>query len=86
MSRTFEPTGLRDVPCSVPWRAGRIWRVPTSILWRYCNEAQTTTLLDVNCLETRLSDLLGRKTDFVEDGTLRPVVREAADRDQVQAF
>lgn len=44
------------------------------------------SLLDVVHLENRLSDLLGRKVDLVEDSTLKPHVRRRVAKDAVRAF
>ncbi len=44
------------------------------------------SLLDVIGIENRLADLLGRQVDLVEEGTLRPRVRENVSREIVRAF
>lgn len=44
------------------------------------------SLLDIIHLENRLSDLLGVKVDLVEEGTLRPQIKENADKDILYAF
>ena len=44
------------------------------------------SLLDVVHLENRLTDLLGRKVDLVEDRSLKPDVRRRVEKDAVRAF
>jgi predicted nucleotidyltransferase len=44
------------------------------------------SLLDVIGIECRLSDLLGRKVDLVEEGTLKPRVRRRVEPEIVRAF
>ncbi|MFQ6017185.1 MAG: nucleotidyltransferase family protein [Kiloniellaceae bacterium] len=44
------------------------------------------SLLDVVHLENRLSDLLGHKVDLVEEGTLKPRVRQNIEKDAIRAF
>jgi predicted nucleotidyltransferase len=44
------------------------------------------SLLDVIGIECRLSDLLGRKVDLIEEGTLKPRVRRRVEPEIVRAF
>jgi predicted nucleotidyltransferase len=44
------------------------------------------SLLDIIHLENHLSDLLGAKVDLIEEGTLRPRIKESADKDILYAF
>ena len=50
------------------------------------DQGRQLSLLGVIGLESRLSDLLGRKVDLVEEGTLRPGIREHAEKEAVRAF
>ncbi|MDX1541410.1 MAG: hypothetical protein R3349_08395 [Geminicoccaceae bacterium] len=47
---------------------------------------QLLSLLDVVRLESRLSDLLGRPVDLIEETALHPRVRTAAAHDLIHAF
>jgi uncharacterized protein len=44
------------------------------------------SLLDVVDIEMRLSDLLGRPVELVEEGTLKPRIQEQVDAEAVRAF
>jgi uncharacterized protein len=44
------------------------------------------SLLDIVHIENHLSDLLGRRVEFVEEGCLRPRAQASADQDLVVAF
>ncbi|MBV9757553.1 MAG: nucleotidyltransferase family protein [Alphaproteobacteria bacterium] len=44
------------------------------------------SLLDVIGIEDRLSDLLGRRVDLIEAGTLKPRVRRTVHHEAVRAF
>ncbi len=44
------------------------------------------SLLDVIGIENKLADLLGRPVDLIEEGTLRPRVRQSVDLEAVRAF
>lgn len=44
------------------------------------------TLLDVAGIEWRLSRMLGRSVELVEEGTLKPRVRESVEAEAVRAF
>lgn len=48
--------------------------------------ARQLSLLDVIGIESRLSDLLGRPVDLIEEGTLRPRARQSVNREIVRAF
>jgi len=48
--------------------------------------ARALSLLDVIGIENRLADLLGRKVDLVEEGTLKPRAKLDASREAVRAF
>ena len=48
--------------------------------------ARRLSLLDLVGIENRLSDLLGRKVDLVEEGTLKPGIRQRAEGEAVRAF
>jgi predicted nucleotidyltransferase len=50
------------------------------------DEARPLSLLDVIRIENQLADLLGQPVDLIEEGTLKPRVRQNADRDAVRAF
>ena len=43
------------------------------------------SLLDIIHLKNRLSDLLGVKVDLIEEGTLRPRIKENANKDILYA-
>jgi predicted nucleotidyltransferase len=44
------------------------------------------SLLDVIRIENRIADLLGQPVDLIEEGTLKPRVRQSVDREVVRAF
>ncbi|MBV8841951.1 MAG: nucleotidyltransferase family protein [Bryobacterales bacterium] len=44
------------------------------------------SLLDIVGIELRLSDLLGRPVELVEEGTLKPRVQEQVETEAVRAF
>jgi uncharacterized protein len=44
------------------------------------------SLLDVVDIEMRLSDLLGRPVELVEEGTLKPRIQKQVDAEAVRAF
>ncbi len=44
------------------------------------------SLLDVIRIENQLADLLGQPVDLIEEGTLKPRVRQNVDREAVRAF
>jgi hypothetical protein len=48
--------------------------------------ARQLSLLDVIGIENKLADLLGQPVDLIEEGTLRPRVRQSVDREAVRAF
>jgi hypothetical protein len=48
--------------------------------------ARSLSLLDVIRIENQLADLLGQPVDLIEEGTLKPRVRQTADREAVRAF
>jgi len=50
------------------------------------DEARRISLLDVAGIEVRLSELLGRPVDLVEEGTLRPRVSKSVEAEAVRAF
>jgi uncharacterized protein len=50
------------------------------------DEARRLSLLDVVGIENRLADLLGRRVDLIEEGTLRSRVQESVGREAVRAF
>jgi predicted nucleotidyltransferase len=50
------------------------------------DDARQLSLLDVIGIENRLADLLGQSVDLVEEGMLKPRVRQNADREAVLAF
>jgi predicted nucleotidyltransferase len=50
------------------------------------DEARPLSLLDVIRIENQLADLLGRPVDLIEEGTLKPRVRQNVDREAVRAF
>jgi predicted nucleotidyltransferase len=50
------------------------------------DEMGSLSLLDVIGIENRLSDMVGRKVDLIEAGTLRPRVRQSVEREIVRAF
>jgi predicted nucleotidyltransferase len=50
------------------------------------DEARPLSLLDVIRIENQLADLLGQPIDLIEEGTLKPRVRQNVDREAVPAF
>lgn len=50
------------------------------------DEGRPLSLLDVIRIENRLADLLGEPVDLIEEGTLKPRVRQNVDREAVRAF
>jgi predicted nucleotidyltransferase len=50
------------------------------------DKTKRLSLLDVVCLEVRLTDLLGVKVDLIVHGTLKPRVQQSAEMDLVHAF
>ena len=50
------------------------------------DEARPLSLLDVIRIENQLADLLGHPVDLIEEGTLKPRVRQNVDREAVRAF
>jgi predicted nucleotidyltransferase len=50
------------------------------------DEARPLSLLDVIRIENQIADLLGRPVDLIEEGSLKPRVRQNVDREAVRAF
>jgi uncharacterized protein len=50
------------------------------------DDARPLSLLDVIRIENQIADLLGQPVDLIEEGTLKPRVRQAVDREAVRAF
>lgn len=50
------------------------------------DDARPLSLLDVLRIENQLADLLGQTVDLIEEGTLKPRVRQNVDREAVRAF
>ncbi len=50
------------------------------------DEARPLSLLDVIRIENHLADLLGQPVDLIEEGTLKPRVRQNVARETVRAF
>jgi uncharacterized protein len=50
------------------------------------DDARPLSLLDVIRIENQIADLLGLPVDLIEEGTLKPRVRQAVDREAVRAF
>jgi hypothetical protein len=50
------------------------------------DEGRRLSLLDMIGIENKLADLLGQPVDLIEEGTLRPRVRQSVDREAVRAF
>lgn len=50
------------------------------------DDAHELSLLDVIEVENRLTELLGSRVDLIEEGTLRPRVRERVKQEVVRAF
>jgi predicted nucleotidyltransferase len=50
------------------------------------DDARPLSLLDVIRIENQISDLLGHAVDLIEEGTLKPRVRQNVDREAMRAF
>lgn len=50
------------------------------------DDARPLSLLDVIRIENQISDLLGHAVDLIEEGTLKPRVRQDVDREMMRAF
>jgi predicted nucleotidyltransferase len=50
------------------------------------DQARPLSLLDVIRIENHIADLLGCSVDLIEEGTLKPRVRQNVDREAVRAF
>jgi predicted nucleotidyltransferase len=50
------------------------------------DEARPLSLLDVIRIENQLADLLGQPVDLIEEGTLKPRVRQNVDLEALRAF
>lgn len=50
------------------------------------DDAHRLSLLDLIGIENRLSDLLGRTVDLIEEGTLKPRSQRSVSREAVLAF
>jgi predicted nucleotidyltransferase len=50
------------------------------------DDARALSLLDVLRIENQLVDLLGHAVDLIEEGTLKPRLRQNVDREAVRAF
>jgi hypothetical protein len=50
------------------------------------DDARPLSLLDVIRIENQIADLLGLPVDLIEEGTLKPRMRQNADREAVRAF
>jgi predicted nucleotidyltransferase len=50
------------------------------------DDARPLSLLDVIRIENQISDLLGHAVDLIEEGTLKPRVRQSVDREAMRAF
>jgi predicted nucleotidyltransferase len=50
------------------------------------DQAKRLSLLDVVGLENQLADLLGTPVDLVQEGTLKPRIKERVDREVVLVF
>ncbi len=50
------------------------------------DEALPLSLLDVIRIENHIADMLGHPVDLIEEGTLKPRVRESVNREAVRAF
>jgi predicted nucleotidyltransferase len=49
------------------------------------DNARRLSLLDVIRIENQISDLLGHAVDLIEEGTLKPRVRQSVDREAMRA-
>jgi len=50
------------------------------------DDTRPLSLLDVIRIENQISDLLGHAVDLIEEGTLKPRVRQNVDREAMRAF
>jgi hypothetical protein len=50
------------------------------------DESRPLSLIDVIRIENFIADLLGLPVDLVEEGTLKPRVRERVDHEMIRAF
>jgi predicted nucleotidyltransferase len=50
------------------------------------DDGRELSLLDVIGIENKLADLLGQRVDLVEEGTLRPHIRQSVEREIIRAF
>jgi len=50
------------------------------------DEGQRLSLLDVIHIQNRIASLLGTPVDLIEEGTLKPRVQAAVEREAVRAF
>jgi len=50
------------------------------------DEARNLSLLDMIRIENQIADLLGRAVDLIEEGTLKPHVRQTVEHETVRAF
>lgn len=50
------------------------------------DESRALSLLDVVHIENQLADLLGHPVDLVEEGTLKPRVKQSVEAEAVRAF
>src|SRR5439155_1176103 len=50
------------------------------------DETRQISLVDAVGIENRLADLLGRPVELVEEGTLKPRVKQSVDAEAVRAF
>ena len=50
------------------------------------DKCRRISLLDIVGMELELSDMLGRKVDLIEEGTLNPRVQKSADAEVIRAF
>lgn len=50
------------------------------------DEGNRLSLIDVLRIENQIGDLLGHAVDLVEEGTLKPRVKENVDREALRAF
>ena len=50
------------------------------------DEGRPLSLLDVIRIENQIADLLGQPVDLIEEGTLKPRMRQNVDREAVRAF
>ncbi|HJU17334.1 MAG TPA: nucleotidyltransferase family protein [Stellaceae bacterium] len=50
------------------------------------DDGRELSLLDVIGIENKLADLLGQRVDLVEEGTLRPHIRQSVECEIIRAF